>query len=300
MHHSRDPRRMSLALTCYCDDSGSHDESEFAVVGALLMSKPRYTEFNSAWRKLLKEFRIDKVHMQDFVRPYGRHCAMAPEMKKALFATVAANVNLHKRYSVSIAIPRADFNSLLSKDVSKSLMGPYAMAFFSTVIMNRDAHLLWKLNNRVAYLVDVGRKDLHEQMTAAHAIQIRLEQAKGQDFTGAMAADTDDRIYALQAADAIAWTYHRELTASDDEGRLGEEFEPLRQMFVKTSVSYPTKMELHVHIKFCCPKEGIEIFARMINGYIAQHGVIPTWQDLMAADPTLAQNSRTSIETCES
>lgn len=87
-------------------------------------------------------------------------------------------------------------------------MGPYAMAFFTTVILNRDAALVWNLNNRIAYLVDVGRKNLHRQMTAAHAVQIELEKAKGQDFTGPMASDTDDRIQALQAADAVAWTYH--------------------------------------------------------------------------------------------
>jgi hypothetical protein len=101
MHHSLDPRRLSLALTCYCDDSGSHDESEFAVVGGVLMNKPRFIEFQPEWEKLLREFRIDKLHMVDFVRPYGKHCTMRPEMKKGLFRSVAKIINRYKRYSVS-------------------------------------------------------------------------------------------------------------------------------------------------------------------------------------------------------
>jgi len=297
MHHSKDPRKMALALTCYCDDSGSHDNSDFAVVGAVLMNKPRFIEFQPEWEKLLKEFRIDKLHMADFVRPYGKYCTMRPEMKKALFKSVAKIINRYKRYSVSVGIPRQDFHSLLSKRVADNLMGPYAMAFFTTVILNRDAAIIWKLNNRISYLVDVGRKDLHRQMTAAHAVQIELEKAKGQDFTGAMASDTDDRIYALQAADAVAWTYHRELMSPES---FGEEFEPLKNIFVPTEVGFPIRTERHVHAKFCCPKDGIAIFANMINSWIEKHGEIPTWEQLIAADPTLAENSRTSIEPCAS
>lgn len=294
MHHSNDPRRISLALTCYCDDSGSHDESEFAVVGGVLMNKPRFMEFQPEWEKLLKEFRIEKLHMADFIRPYGKYCTMLPEMKKALFTSVAKIINRYKRYSVSIGIPREDFRSLLSKNVAADLMGPYAMAFFSTVILNRDAALLWGLNSRIAYLVDVGRKNLHRQMTAAHAVQTEIERAKGQDFTGAMASDTDDRVYALQAADAIAWAYHRELVSPD----YGEEFEPLRNVFTTIEVGFPSHVEKHVHVKFCCPKDGIAIFANLINGWIEEHGEIPTWEQLIAADPTLKKNSKTSIEPC--
>jgi hypothetical protein len=291
MHYSRDPRKMSLALTCYCDDSGSHDESEFAVVGAVLMNKPRFIEFQPEWEKLLKEFRIDKLHITDFVRPYGKYCSMRSEMKKALFASAAKVINRHKRYSLSIAIPRSDFHSLLSEEVADALIGPYGLAFFSAVILNKDAAIIWKLNNRIAYLVDVGRRDLHRQMTAAHAVEIRLEQSRGEDFTGAMAADSDDRIYALQAADAVAWAYHRELTSPEV---FGEEFEPLRSIFVKTEVGYPSSVEWHVHVKLCVAKDGIAIFARMINDYIEKHGAIPTWQDLISADPNLIKNSITS------
>jgi len=295
MHRSRDPRKMSLALTCYCDDSGSHDDSEFAVVGAVLLSKPRFIDFQPEWGKLLKEFRIDKLHMADFVRPYGKHCTMKPEMKKALFTTVAKIINRYKRYSLSIGIRREDFNFVLSKDVSDTLIGPYGLAFFSAVILNKDASIIWKLNNRIAYLVDVGRKNLHQQMTAAHAVEIQLEQSRGEDLTGAMASDSDDRVYALQAADAIAWTYHRELVSPDS---FGEEFEPLKNIFIKTEVGYPTRVEWHVHIKLHIAKEGIAIFARMINDYIKNHGAIPTWKDLIAADPTLTKSSTASIEPC--
>jgi hypothetical protein len=147
MHHSDDPRKLSIAVTCYCDDSGTHDQAEIAVVGATVMNKARFIEFNIDWEKILREFRIDKVHMTDFVRPHGRYCSMGKEMKKALFTSVAKTINSKKTYSISIAVPQADYKSLLSNRVCHELMGPYAMAFFSIVMTNRECSKVWGYNN---------------------------------------------------------------------------------------------------------------------------------------------------------
>ena|SRR5450755_3456556 len=123
MHQSDDPQRQALAVTCYCDDSGSHEESKVAVVGGVLMNKPSFLHFDQAWDAILKDFRIDGIHMKDFIRPYGRYVTMAPEMKVALFTSVAKTINEHKIHSVSVGIPQADFKSLLSMEVYRKLMG---------------------------------------------------------------------------------------------------------------------------------------------------------------------------------
>jgi hypothetical protein len=47
--------------------------------------------------------------MTDFVRPHGKHIGMYREMKLALFKGIAALINDHKVYSLSVAIPQADF-----------------------------------------------------------------------------------------------------------------------------------------------------------------------------------------------
>jgi len=278
MHHSDDPRKVTIALTCYCDDSGSHDQSNTVVIGAILMSKPRFIEFNLAWDKILKEFRLDGIHMKDFAR-----IVMAPEMKKALFITIAKVINRYKEYSFTIGIPQADYRSLFSGDVCRDLMGPYAMAFFSAVILNRDASIQLKNSGRIAYLVDKGNRNHHEQMQAAHAILLQIEKARGERFTGAMASDIDDNNNALQAADVIAWTYHRKLESPD----FGEEFLPLLSIFEDKTIGFPHRRSTRYHITFLCPKEAIKLFSSLINNWIVNHGEIPTWQELAAADPFL-------------
>jgi hypothetical protein len=128
MQQSDDPNRKLAVLTCYCDDSGSHEESKMAVVGAVVMSKEVFIDFCREWQRILKEFRIDKVHMADFVRPHGRYCTMPPEMKHALCTSVGYAISYFKAYSISAAVPNADCKRLLSKVVYRHFMGPYALA----------------------------------------------------------------------------------------------------------------------------------------------------------------------------
>jgi hypothetical protein len=276
MHHSFDPRRFALALTCYCDDSGSHYEAKVAVVGATVMNRPRFIEFSETWSKILHEFRIPKVHMQDFIRPYGRHASMNYEMKLALFTSVAKAINSKKAYSLSVAVPQADYRSFFSGGVCRELMGPYAMAFFTTVLLNREICI--KFSNktrRVAYLIDKGSKRHHEQLQAAHTVILQVENSRGENYTGAMAADLDDHNNALQAADVIAWSYHRQLNS----GELADEFAPLRSIFRESQASgLPDAVRPHIKLKV--PKRGIAIWARMINRWISNNGKTPTWEQL--------------------
>lgn len=295
MHHSDDPRKLALALTCYCDDSGSHDESEAAVVGAVLMNKPRFIEFYLDWRKILKEFRIDGIHMQDFVRPYGRYSAMAPEMKKALFSSVAKAINQKKEYSVSVSVPQADYKYLMSVGVRRELMGAYAMAFFMLVMINRECSAIRGYNNRIAYLIDKGSRHHHDQLQAAHGVILEFERDRTQRYTGAMAADLDDNNYALQAADVIAWSYHRQGESQSED----EEFSPLLAIFKESQLPpRPDGAVLRPHIKFDVPSEGITIWATLINEYITATGVVPSWPMILEHSKKLeeARKSMTQSE----
>jgi hypothetical protein len=278
MHHSDDPRHSSPALTCYCDDSGSHDQAKETVVGAVLMSRPRFIEFNEDWIKMLKEFKLISIHMQDFVRPHGRHCTMPKEMKKALFTTVAKNINRYKSYSISVGVPQADYKSMLSPAVCRGLMGPYAMAFFCIVLGNRTASMIRHYNNRIMYLVDEGNQHHHDQLHAAHTVMLWLEKNRGERYTGDMKSDFDDNNNALQAADVVAWVDHR----IRESGEPGEEFSPLLNVLKESQI--PAREDGAVsrpHIKLNIPPDGIAVFAKIINDWINNCGDLPTWDNLM-------------------
>jgi hypothetical protein len=210
------------------------------------------------------------LHMSDFVG-HGKYAGLYPELKRNLFLAVAKLINEHKLYSVSISVSQTDFGKMLSREVRKTLIGPYAFAFFAIVLVNRQVSK--KLRDgpvRIAYLVDRGFGH-QEQLNQAHEVIVRLEKAVGEfRYTGALATDTDDDIPALQAADAIAWA-SRQISLN---GALPEGFEPLAEV-LRGNIKPPHQ---RIHI----PKDGIQMLAEPINAWISKNGRMPQITDIVA------------------
>jgi hypothetical protein len=87
MHHSDKPDRRSAVITCYLDDS---DSEQFGFIGGIVMTKEQYDKLNNARNLLLRKYRLECVHMQDFVRPQGRYVGMHRELKLSLFKDIAS------------------------------------------------------------------------------------------------------------------------------------------------------------------------------------------------------------------
>jgi hypothetical protein len=209
MHHSDDPARRSMI--CYCDDSGSHEECPVAVVGSILLNKEQFINLDAKWNKLLDEFKLESIHMKDFVRPDGRYSTMPREMKLSLFTSIARQIILNRLYSVSILVPQSDLKTLLSPDIYRHVMGPYSMAFFATMLLNGTIAHATHYGGRISYLVDKGSKHHHLQIDAAHTVVLELEShaEKTSRYIGSLTFDLDNNNNALQAADVIAWAYRR-------------------------------------------------------------------------------------------
>ena len=121
----------------------------------------------------------------------------------------------------------------------------------------------------MAYLADKGSKHHHTQLDAAHSTVMKWEKKKGHSHTGAIAFDLDERVSALQASDALAWTYH----CQREYGRVEEEFVPLLELF-KDQISF-TGQRRRFHISLPVPKDGIKILADGINNWISENGEMP-------------------------
>lgn len=250
-----------LGMTCYLDDSGSDDGSPLVTCGGPLMSRLQFKNFSQRWAKMYDEVQfpgytlLQPLHMPDFIR--GKYVGLYPEFKRALFIRVAKLVSEHKFYSLSVAVSHQDFNNELSEDVRKNLIGPYAFAFFMLVLANQGtSELLKKKPIRTAYLVDRGF-GRQEQLNQAHDLIVRFEKAFGGfRHTGALATDSDDRVPALQAADAISWA-SRQLEL---HRRLPEGFKPLEKA-LREDVNPP-----HVTSEF--PRPALKcLLALLTNGF---------------------------------
>lgn len=156
IHNALDGDEVVLGMRTFLDDSGTHDASPIVTIGGPVMPRTRFRVFSKDWPILLKKYRVaEPLHMNDFVSN-GKYVTMYPELKISLFREVAKLINRLKLYSISVSIPQDDFRSELSEEVRKTLIGPYAFAFFIVVIMNR---YLWQSKNieqKTGYLVDDG------------------------------------------------------------------------------------------------------------------------------------------------
>jgi hypothetical protein len=113
-------------------------------------------------------------------------------------------------------------------------------------------------------------------LNGAHTTILYAEKQQGWDFTGAMVGGLDDRVYALQAADVIAWTHHRKLEAE----YFGDDFAPLTCL-IQQVTKIADRRKLHIPIEV--PLEGVEFFAERLNHFIESEGKLWTWEEMLAS-----------------
>jgi uncharacterized protein DUF3800 len=265
LHHSESKDCVVLGLTSYFDDSGTDELSAITAIGGPVMSRIQFRAFKARWDKLLIEYRVPQpLHMQDFVRPHGKHVGMLKEMKLSLFQDVSKLINSHKLYSLSVSIPQVDFRTVLSPEICKTFAGPYALAFACGAIMHRLIGHRANHQTAIAYLIDEGSA-YPEQLLAAHLAIANMERSRNEfRYTGAIGFDSDDRVPALQVADVIAWSARRR--EIDKDKTLRDEFEPLLEV-----LSENKPFHLHTPVDL----DGIEAFARPIIKWITTTGTPP-------------------------
>jgi hypothetical protein len=268
VHHSGDDDdTVLLGLTSFLDDSISRDRAALAIttIGGPAMSRISFKALGREWLPMLHEYRIRApLHMQDFVRPNGRHIGMPFVMKLSLFRDVVAIINRHKLYSFSISIPQEHFDELIPEYASKDILSPYALAFCCAVLMNQGIGQRKDHQSRVAYLIDKGCAHPDHLQNVHSLIQDLEKQRDGFRYTGAIAFDRDDNHPALQAADVIAWAARRR----EVYGALTDEYAPLGDVLLPAPHKPP-----HGHVPV--PKEGIEMWASRIRNWLQYKGRLP-------------------------
>jgi hypothetical protein len=246
MHHSsgNPDHQLAAVLTCYVDDSGTHEQSKSVVLGGLFMDHQNFVRFDKKWRTMLYRYKINSLHMTDFVRPHGIHIGMHAELKIALFTEAVAIVNARKVESVTVAIDHAEFKASVPETAYRKAFSPYVSAFLHLARSASERAYHSSRLYRIAYLIDQG-SFAAEQIRVAHAIEQAWEkQHRGYIRTGALAFDSDDNATALQAADMIAWSYQRKLAK-----KLTGEFFPLTEIFKERFDAYGAPGRTH----WCVP-----------------------------------------------
>lgn len=261
-----------MLLTCYCDDSASNN---LALVGGLVMDKGQYEKLAQRWAKLLHDYRLPSIHMNEFVRSSGAHIGMHREMKLSLFTDITRTIRNNRLYSISFGISKRDFDVIVPPRAAKELMRPYVMVFYAAIMVNNAISLKKGIHSKIGYMIDGGT--FEDQLLAAHGLALKWERFNSPEKhtrTGAIAFGSDDDVIALQAADVIAWTAQR-----SDAGGLDAEFKPLSKLFEPRIQPSGTPANPHFHA--ILPRIAMEKFARDVKRGLKKTGKLPELETLV-------------------
>jgi hypothetical protein len=213
------------------------------MVGAFLLDRRAFIRFDQSWRKMLDQYRVDSLHMKDFVRPHGRYVGIYKELKFALFAEAVRLINSRKDSSLSVSVKNAEFKTAIPIEFYRKTLGPYTAAFIALALLNAKAANEFDSPEQIAYLVDEG-SPFAEQLRVGHVLVKAFEKAQGRKIrTGALAFADDVDVSALQGADVIAWASRRR-AAGDG---LIDDFEPLNEIFKRRFNADGGEVHPHFH-----------------------------------------------------
>ena len=224
LHSSDKPsNRVTFAATCYLD--GSSLETKAAILAGCVLDRNSFIRLERRWSKLLSDFRIDSLHMTDFVRPHGRYIGMHREMKLALFADVVRIINTRKSYSIAVDVALDSYGRIFPPKFRR-LLSPHTIAFIGVSQYNLKLAKDNKYPDQMSYVIDEGSA-FPDQVLLGHRITSVVEKLNGQAFTGRIAFENDANNSAVQVADVVAWSVQRRAS----EAGLKNEFAPLAGIF---------------------------------------------------------------------
>jgi hypothetical protein len=237
MHRSDDESRQVAAVTCYLDESGTHEGAAIAVVGGILLDKSRFCAFEKAWNPALATHSIvPPLHMKDFRRPEGRLANVSNDNRRALFSDVAKLINEHKIYSIAATMRAEQYHKYFGRAFRSKGMSTYGACFMLSAIMVYKLAKQNKYTERIAFLMDSGNQ-YADHVRGAHAAMQEKPWKVMQ--VGSLTFDKDELWSSLQAADVISWASR--VRAQGDLFNNG--YEPLDGLFneAHSQETYPEK-----------------------------------------------------------
>ncbi len=212
MHNSDDPERQTAAIRLYLDESGSGGDplTPHAIVGGLIINRPRYDAFEEVWPDVLERHGIDPpLHMKEFGRPHGRFASVSDVCRQALFADVASVINKHKLFSISASLSNQEYQTHFPSEVT-DIFSVYGMCFILAAMVNHKIAENHNHKERIPFILDSGNPNA-EHVRMAHASMLKFQKDSFM-HVGSLTFDEDENLGILQAADVVAWGARRKAT----------------------------------------------------------------------------------------
>jgi hypothetical protein len=149
-----------LVFVGYFDDSGTHQDSEFAVVGGFLGSSAAWLAFETKWQAILKRNRLSApFRMSQWSNRAPPFHNWSEEKRRDLFNQLIGVIAAHSILAVGVALPTRMYRELSA--FSQAFTSPYGLAtqlIFGGVkeIIKEEQPDAVRRRAKVAYVFEVG------------------------------------------------------------------------------------------------------------------------------------------------
>ncbi len=225
MHHSNDPQKIAMALTCYLDESGTDKHSPQAVLAGLIMHRDSFLIFDTLWNDILIRHGITPpLHMKEFGQ-HGRHGNLTYDQRYALFNDLANFINAHKTISIAVTLKHEQFEKNIHDDIKKDI-GLYGACFMLCGYLCFQSAYDNFYTGNIAFVMEAGNR-YAEYVRRAHRTMIALKKTKPYINAGSLTFSSKE-LSVIQAADIIAWGINRRDNLNKG---LGKGFQPISKIF---------------------------------------------------------------------
>jgi hypothetical protein len=225
MHHSDNPNTRSLFVRCYLDESGTHDQSSWAVVAGLLMDRDGFLSLDDEWIAHLNKFHLPRpLHMSEFGNPQGPYSKLCYEQKVDLLTGAVSIINRHKKYSIAGVLNKDNYETHVASHVRKGF-SQYGFCFVLCAVRNHAILEDVKYRDDIPYILHHGNPRKGDILGAYEAC---INWQKKRPFhMRTIQFDDGNLLCALQAADMVAWGVRRKLSNLPFENG----YEPIIDLF---------------------------------------------------------------------
>ncbi|MCH7655901.1 MAG: DUF3800 domain-containing protein [Chloroflexi bacterium] len=198
---------MASLYTVYFDESGTHGESNVAVVAGFISNRTEWEAFSREWHQVLSDSGLDYFHMTDFENRRRQFHGWTEDKKRDLLDKLLPIIHEHTFSSIGCIVLKQQFDSILS-DVAKQICGD----IYGYAALTCYRHLGIVLKDTDAWMectMETGAK-------GAGALQLIVSEdskiPKWQDDNRIISLDFQSKhaFMPLQAADILAYELYKQ------------------------------------------------------------------------------------------
>jgi hypothetical protein len=247
------PESLMAMFTLYCDDSGTHSESDVAVAACYLAPVEQWSEFKRNWDEVNARESFGTFHMADFVARKQQFKAPEWSDKAKRERTIRSLINvIRTRVTIgfSAAVVKSDYDNIIlnSKHAWKFEKNHYAFAVRACIAMVDKWRDRYKHTAPIQYVFDRMTKGKGDIDATFNTLLLGGTAALDRYgvFKDCWSFQDKEQVIQLQAADIWAWETYRYLVTACMPAESGRIPSPGRKSYFELRKS---PVETRYHLK---------------------------------------------------